>query len=276
MARLRSDFKNGTITDNPLTNVATTINSAAFANLPTVTAPDELTLVLDPTASAGAPEIVRVTAHTASATSVTVARGQEGTAARQHASGMTWRHTGTSSDFVTVCTSATRPTSGLYEGRLIYETDTDRLMIYDGTTWVQHGVELGAWTSYTPTLIQGATNNIAKTVTWARYQKVGRIVSVSMLLAVTGAGTASNSIQVTLPPFNSAGPAGMVLAGSAKVVDASAGLAYKGFPEIVSATGVAFIPSDLTVNNYIGATGMTAALASGDFVTCSFSYESTS
>lgn len=135
MAKLRSNFLSGTITNNPLSNVATTINSAAFANLPVVTGGDELTLVLDPTGAAGAPEIVKVTAHSASATSVTAVRGQEGTSGRQHASGTAWRHTATSADFITVCTSSTRPTTGLYEGRLIYETDTNKVMAYTGTDW---------------------------------------------------------------------------------------------------------------------------------------------
>lgn len=35
-----------------------------------------------------------------------------------------------------VCTSGTRPSSPT-EGRVIFETDTDRLMIYDGTTWTE-------------------------------------------------------------------------------------------------------------------------------------------
>ncbi len=40
----------------------------------------------------------------------------------------------------TVCTSATRPTVALYEGLDIYETDTDRVLTYDGTNWVVVGV----------------------------------------------------------------------------------------------------------------------------------------
>ena len=35
---------------------------------------------------------------------------------------------------VTQCTSATRPTG--VEGRLIYETDTDRMWVYSGSAWV--------------------------------------------------------------------------------------------------------------------------------------------
>lgn len=35
---------------------------------------------------------------------------------------------------VTICTSSTRPT-GIVDGKSIYETDTDRLYVYDGSTW---------------------------------------------------------------------------------------------------------------------------------------------
>lgn len=133
--RVRSNFQSGTITDNPLTNVATTINSAAFANLPVIDTTNHMILILDPLASAGAPEIVKVTAHTASATSVTVVRGQEGTTARQHAQGMVWRHSPTVLDYPTICTSTTRPSVGLYPGMEIYETDTSRPMVYNGLLW---------------------------------------------------------------------------------------------------------------------------------------------
>lgn len=38
---------------------------------------------------------------------------------------------------VTVCTSATRPTG--YDGRTIYETDTNNMLVYNGASWVQVG-----------------------------------------------------------------------------------------------------------------------------------------
>lgn len=99
MSRSRTAFLSGTITDNPLTNVATTLNSAALASLPAIASPDIAVLVLDPTGSAGAPEVVYVTAHTGSATSATISRAQEGSAARQHASGIAWVHGPTLYDF---------------------------------------------------------------------------------------------------------------------------------------------------------------------------------
>lgn len=99
MSRSRTAFLSGTITDNPLTNVATTMNSAALASLPAIASPDIAVLVLDPTGSAGAPEVVYVTAHTGSATSATISRAQEGSSARQHASGIAWVHGPTLYDF---------------------------------------------------------------------------------------------------------------------------------------------------------------------------------
>ena len=38
---------------------------------------------------------------------------------------------------VVQCTSGTRPTG--VEGRIIAETDTDRVLIYDGSSWIRIG-----------------------------------------------------------------------------------------------------------------------------------------
>lgn len=91
---LYRNFLGGLISDNPLTIGATTINSANFANLPVIAAPSTMWLTLDPRSLNGTPEIVLVTAHTASATVITVTRGQQtalgGFAARQHAVNTEW------------------------------------------------------------------------------------------------------------------------------------------------------------------------------------------
>lgn len=98
MARLRSNNVFGTLTNNPLTNTGTTMNSAGLANLVAVAGVDRAVITLDPNRVNGAPEIVYVTAHTGSATSATILRGQEGTAARQHPSGTFWVHAPTALD----------------------------------------------------------------------------------------------------------------------------------------------------------------------------------
>lgn len=94
MARLYRDFMRGALTSG-ISNSDTTITSAAFANLPTVSGSDTFDLVLDPDGLAGDPEIVTVTAHGASSTSVTVTRGVNSSvagtsAARSHATATLW------------------------------------------------------------------------------------------------------------------------------------------------------------------------------------------
>lgn len=97
--RLRSLAIGGWIEDNPLTNVATTLTSAALAALPAVGSTEHAVIVLDPDGKFGAPEIAYVTAHTAAAVSATLVRGQEGTTARQHDRDVPWIHGSTPLDY---------------------------------------------------------------------------------------------------------------------------------------------------------------------------------
>lgn len=97
--RLRSNFQEGNLTNAP-GSAGTTLQSAEFATLPVVASPDTLTLVLDPLAEGGAPEVVTVTAHTSASTSCTVTRAQDGTAARNLAAvGTRWIATPTRQDW---------------------------------------------------------------------------------------------------------------------------------------------------------------------------------
>lgn len=137
--RLRRNNIAGTITDNPLAIGATTINSANFTDLPVVDATNHMILVLDPLEVGGTAEVVRVTAHTAAAASVTVVRGQEGSVARSHVFNTTWFHGPVTTDWEEVLTSSTRPTVP-YTGETLYETDTLRSMRYSGTAWAQDGL----------------------------------------------------------------------------------------------------------------------------------------
>ena len=82
--RTRTNFVGGLIEDNPLSAVATTLTSAGLANLPVIDSTNHAALILDPDGVDGNAEIVWVTSHTASATSATILRAQEGTTARQH------------------------------------------------------------------------------------------------------------------------------------------------------------------------------------------------
>jgi hypothetical protein len=87
--RLFQDFLGGAL-DADLLTAGTSMSSPALAAMLAVASPDTMTIVIDPDGIAGAPETVHITAHTASATTATVTRGQEGTTARDHLSGTDW------------------------------------------------------------------------------------------------------------------------------------------------------------------------------------------
>lgn len=143
-ARIRDNNVFGTTTDNPLTNVATTLNSAGLANLSAV-ASNHAVLVLDPLRVAGAPEIVIVTAHTGAATSATITRGAYGTSARQHASGTLWVLAATTDDLIRIIANAAARPTDLYALQLLGRYDTKTYEFHNGTDYspLQGGGTLG-------------------------------------------------------------------------------------------------------------------------------------
>lgn len=89
---VRQNGLGGLVEDNPLTAGATTLTSAALAAMVAIGATQFAWIILDPFGIDGAPEHVKVTAHTAGATTATIVRAQGGTTARQHLANTPWVH----------------------------------------------------------------------------------------------------------------------------------------------------------------------------------------
>ena len=121
-----------------------------------------------------------------------------------------------------------------------------------------------AWGSYTPTLTQSAT--VTKTVTYAKYFQVGKIVVVVWDLAVTGAGTANNAVLVGLPV--TAASAATKPVGGGMINDASVPTNITGLPYLNSTTTFGYLDTTAAANVVLGQTGaaFAAALASPDAV----------
>jgi hypothetical protein len=138
-------------------------------------------------------------------------------------------------------------------------------------------IGVDGWTAYTPTLVQSGA--VTKTVTYARYQRVGRLIVAQVKLDCTGAGTANNAITIGFPVTGAT--VNNEVLGAGGVFDASAGIWYMGS---VIATGApatgncVIISGSGTPSAALGQTGgvMTAALAAGDIVTVSITYEAAS
>lgn len=129
-----------------------------------------------------------------------------------------------------------------------------------------------AWNTYTPAIVQSGT--VTKTTNYAAYWRGGRKISVNVLCTMTGSGTSSNIVTVSLPVT---AKTGSVAFGSGYIYDASTGIYYPGIAYLATASTIAFIDStQSSTSPTLGAAGFTAALASGDIVNFSMTYESAS
>lgn len=90
--RIYQDFMGGRLSAL-IDNDDTTITSDGLASLAEVTSTSHMLIALDPDGISGsAPEVVKVIAHIAGATTATVQRGAEGTVGREHKPGTNWVH----------------------------------------------------------------------------------------------------------------------------------------------------------------------------------------
>lgn len=146
--RFRQNFISGVVDDNPLTLGATTLNSTALTALDVIDSTNHAVIVLDPDGADGDPEIIYVTAHTASASSATVVRGREGTSARAHNQNTIWRHGPIVSDFGGSAKDVLwTPQSGATPVDEFNDSTIDAaytsLLIAGSATWVEDGDMLG-------------------------------------------------------------------------------------------------------------------------------------
>lgn len=127
-----------------------------------------------------------------------------------------------------------------------------------------------AWTGYTPTLTQ--TGAVTKTVTYAAYSRVGRMIMANAKLTVTGTGTAGSGILIGLP-VTAAQADGAI--GSAYLFDTSANVVVKAVADLASTTTFALYDSNTTSPNVMGSgtSAFVAALAVGDVLSFQIVYE---
>ena len=182
--------------------------ASGFVNYPTTTTPIDATALntMDVGIKTSNDQFQTVTTTQRTALSPTVGQAVWDSDLRQlmvfmnAAGGNAWQPVGNT----IVCASTTRPSSP-FEGQEIYETDTNQKLIYDGSSWIEtgdldntNGVPSGlapfftGWVSYTPQIDQGASANIAKTVNYAKYLRVGNLVMVQLNVTFTAGGTGSN------------------------------------------------------------------------------------
>ena len=127
--------------------------------------------------------------------------------------------------------------------------------------------------AWTPTVTQGGTVTSFTTNT-SRWTQLGKTAIVDCYVVVNNAGTAAgaNGITVSLP-INMANMTGLTAVGTALIYDSSLNLIYAGIVVFQSASTVGFYSTNSNVNGLLGANDFVAALANGDLVSFSATYE---
>lgn len=148
-----------------------------------------------------------------------------------------------------------------WTGAALTQTDINTYLMHEG----------GAWSTWTPAIIQ--SGSVTATVTTARYARAGRLIHFQAVLAVTGSGSASNIVTISLPVTANAAS---VLGGSGYIYDASAGSFYHGPLLLGSTTVVQMFSTSGTAIGYLGQAGFTAGLANTDGVGIHGFYEAAS
>lgn len=148
-------------------------------------------------------------------------------------------------------------------GDVVTAADTNTYLTHTG----------GAWNSYTPVVVQGVTPTL--TVNSARWHRTGRLITCQVILTITSAGTAANSITITLPVPAITLSLYSVL-GYGGIFDASATMSYGGPVRWATTTTVTIQNGAFPVDGILGSSGFTAALANGDLISFTCQYEAAS
>ena len=152
-------------------------------------------------------------------------------------------------------------------GEMAYATDENTLFIHDGTAF-RPAITNAGWTSYTPSLSQGAS--VTKTIENSKYSRYGSLVVGNVSVALSSAGTAASVIASSVPVAAAMTATNPVI-GNYTFYDLSATTYYCGAVVLTSGTTVNFIVDGAT--GKLGSSGFSGAVASGDILSFNFSYE---
>jgi hypothetical protein len=165
---------------------------------------------------------------------------------------------------VITCTAATRPASP-NEGMLIYETDTDLVLVYSGTAWEVNS-KVGAHKTYTPTLAGGGGWVFGAATAVGRYVELGgRMVHLSVQITWAGGTTAGTGFFVVTLPSDALANETTLRVGTGRFTDVSAGTVFDSaiaIGESPSGYFTVYGKTPATANN-IGWTAVTSTGISG-------------
>ena len=131
----------------------------------------------------------------------------------------------------------------------------------------------GTWTAYTPAIYQNGS--VAASLAQGRYIEIGKTIIGQVKMIASATGNANQRVKVTIPKA-AAYPDTLLSCGTGSLYDASSFQIYPYLVCVEDGTYFNFTVTQSIVSNslqYVGVTGFTAAIASGDYIFFTFSYE---
>ena len=135
--------------------------------------------------------------------------------------------------------------------------------------WTEFG---GGWTSYTPTFAQGVSTNINKTLNYAKFLKIGRLVMGQVSLTSSGAGTSGSAVTLTLPA--TAATSGIIIGTGVYLRPATAN--YHASVWANTTTTLAMVTAFAAPSNAYYGASPAVAVAGSDEMRVTFMYEAAS
>lgn len=175
-----------------------------------------------------------------------------------------------------VCTSTNRPTTP-YEGQVIYETDTDKVLVYNGTAWLYlstpQTLEIGASVSFTPAFSSITIGNGTRTGT---YVQVNKTVYFQAKVTFGSTTTLAGNTDFTLPIAATGVTTFDIINLTGIFLDSSATGIYVVNHIMIGTTAVRLLTT-LTNATYATGTDTAAAVpftwATGDVISISGNYQ---
>lgn len=130
----------------------------------------------------------------------------------------------------TVCTSTTRPASNLYQNRMIWETDTSRLVMWNGTAWVPLS-DAGPWIDFSASLTAYTTmgttpTSVAKSNITAIYKVIGKTCFAQASATFTAATASGGGLSLPLTAKARSLNCGTLIVTGASASTSQTGIAF--------------------------------------------------
>lgn len=169
-----------------------------------------------------------------------------------------------------VCTSSTRPASPA-AGWHIYETDTKKILVHDGTAWRENIFGSAAWTSWTPTVTQGTTITLGSNS--CKYMTSGKVTLARGTILLNSTGTSGSELLVSLPNTGvsigiSVSTFGTSIGPIGTATFSHGGTVYRCAAEMSTTTSMHFVTTSMFI-------GSSFAAGAGDAIFFNIAYENT-